>query len=214
MTSLSSDIKVIFVRHAESQSNALWTLTDIDPWIFDPLLSEKGSQQALQLRNNNRFFVPQLIVSSPLKRALLTAGIVFGGIETPCHWVVHPLVTEQVSEADDIGSLKRDLIAEFPDWDWSLVPDDFWWYIPHEYQQASQKLVDHQSVFRSHSWEESSDNLNIRISQFLNWLRDQPFERVIVFTHGDYIDEIAGEDVETVNCGFLLRTYSRHQSDE
>jgi len=212
MASFSSDIEVLFVRHAESQSNALWKERGVDPWIFDPLLSENGYQQAIHLKNNI-CFVPDLIVSSPLKRALLTAGIIFGGTASCCRWVVHPLASEQVSEADDIGSLKRDLMVEFPFWDWSLVCDGFWWYIPHQYKSVCQSLIDHQSLFRVHAWEESEDDLEIRIGQFLDWLQDQPAEKIIVFTHGDYIDKIVGGDDETPNCGYILRTYSRQKKE-
>src|SRR6185312_9254772 len=125
MTSLCPDIEVLFIRHGESESNAFWEKNQIEPWIFDPAITEKGYQQAIALKNRIDF-VPDLIISSPLKRSLLTAELVFDGIE--CRQIVSPLVIEALSEADDLGSLKRDLIVEFPDWDWSLVSDDFWWY--------------------------------------------------------------------------------------
>ena len=220
MKSLSKYIEVLFIRHAESQSNALWKETGIDPWIFDPTITEKGYQQAIQLKDNISYFVPDLIVSSPLKRCLLTASIVFGETEgdgdspnshrlTQPQWIVHPLAIERLSEADDIGSLKRDLINEFPCWNWSLVPNDFWWYIPAEQKSSSQSLIDHQLVFKANPWSESSQNLELRISQFLNWLRNQPANKVVVFTHGSYMSRIVGGNYQVSNCESILKTYSR-----
>ncbi len=207
--SLLPDIEVIFVRHAQSQANLLWDETGSDPYIFDPVLTEKGYQQAENFKNNIKYFIPDLIVSSPLKRALLTAEFIFAGIE--CKWLVHPLVTEQMSESDDIGSLKNELSVEFPCWDWSLVCDDFWWYVPEEYKSCSQSLDDHKSLFISTNWNESAEILDNRINKFLDWLQNRPESKIIVFTHGDYIDRIIGEDVDTANCGFISRTYSRQK---
>ena len=249
MKSVSSNIEVLFVIHAESQSNALWQLWQeigVVSWIFDPSITEKGYQQAIELKNillgkvlqkggdpDMRYFAPDLIVSSPLKRCLLTANIVFGEIggDSPqffskkfCQkqgampqWIVHPLVTEKLTEAADIGSLKRDLIDEFPSWDWSLVSDDFWWYIPAELKCPFHSLIDHQSLFKANPWSESNHDLDLRISEFLNWLRNQPANKVVVFTHGSYISRLVGGpcdlsregNCKVNNCESILKTYSR-----
>ncbi len=55
-------------------------------------------------------------------------------------FLVHPLCREQMTDADDVGHLRADLEKEFPEFDWTLLPhDQFWWYIPAEQRIAEEK---------------------------------------------------------------------------
>ena len=45
-------------------------------------------------------YPPQLIVSSPLTRALHTAQLAFGGV--PCPRVAHPLLAERLEHSSDV----------------------------------------------------------------------------------------------------------------
>jgi len=90
-----------------------------------------------------------------------------------------------------------------------LVSDDFWWYVPENYRLLGHSLIDHRSLFKSDPWIENADNLNVRIAQFLDWLRNQEANKIVVFTHGSYIKRIVGFEVG--NCDHILKTYPRQR---
>lgn len=70
---------------------------------------------------------PEVVLVSPLSRALHTADIAFAGQkDIPRH--VEPLATEKVWHSSDVGSRKKDLEAKWGDiYDGSGL-DDVWWY--------------------------------------------------------------------------------------
>lgn len=125
-------LEIMFLRHSQSESNLGWDLFKQEPFIFDPSLTMTGflqsSGKAIEMKNS--VWQPELVVSSPLRRSLMTASLTMKHTRGKCPWIVHPYCREVVSGADDIGTLKLDLMREFPEWNFELLPNDFWWYYP------------------------------------------------------------------------------------
>ncbi len=83
-----NQIKLAFIRHGETPSNALGKYlgrTEED-------LSEKGQERLLQNKTAGKYPYADLIFSSPMKRCLQTAELIYGEV---C-----PIVMEEWSEMD------------------------------------------------------------------------------------------------------------------
>lgn len=140
---LSSHPQVLhFVRHGETEMNVHLAYCKpsygqpgfVDPLLFDTRLTAHGHRQAsataaavARLRPT-----PQLVVVSPLTRALQTAAASFAGIDVPL--LAHPLARERLYLSSDVGRPRRQLEAEHPAVDFSHLPvanggpDAVWWH--------------------------------------------------------------------------------------
>ena len=103
----------------QSTSNEAWDRLNQEPFIFDATLTQLGQEQAdfrcvlfaflftnpvRQRELEASGFKPQLVVTSPLTRAIQTAERVCSHYKTTnIPFIVHPLCREIVSGADDIG---------------------------------------------------------------------------------------------------------------
>ena len=65
-----------FFRHGESEANKAKLFASVK---IDPSLTEKGKEQALNLREEMKNIPVERIYTSPLKRAKETAGLIFPG---------------------------------------------------------------------------------------------------------------------------------------
>ena len=63
---------VICIRHGESTFNAAWRASSTDPLHFDAPLSPTGIEQVRSARKAVAAFPVELVVTSPLTRALQT----------------------------------------------------------------------------------------------------------------------------------------------
>ena len=136
-----SESKVIYlIRHGQSTFNAAYETSAIDPMLFDAPLSALGKRQVMELNatvvtsveggssyggeggeegdgggggNGNCLNpVPEVVLVSPLTRALQTAVGSFAGTGIPVE--VLPNLREHLTESCDIGRPTRELRAEFP----------------------------------------------------------------------------------------------------
>eukprot|EP00961_Rhodomonas_salina_P272016 3675730-Rhodomonas_salina.1 len=127
--------QVVLVRHGESegQTSAARGLSRDDPALLDCPLTAKGMQQARALWSTG-FATPELIVTSPLKRALQTTLLAFPANTAPM--VCYPGIKEcggldgyQIPEniQRPVAQLKQDAdLALFEHWpavDLSMVQD-------------------------------------------------------------------------------------------
>ncbi len=106
-----------------------------DPLMYDTRLTAGGLAQARKARERVKGltqcpFPPGVIVVSPLSRALRTLEEAFADVlatgEVPV--VVTPLASERVYHGSDVGALRSELEAEFPRYDFSMLPTGPWWY--------------------------------------------------------------------------------------
>ena len=113
---------VSFVRHGEAEHNARRGQPNAMS-VLDPALTRRGEEQARELaaavRDSGRSF--DVVVTSPLRRAMQTAKLAFGHLEADgCEFVVSPLHTESGRRyRAQQGRSRSTLRSEFPTWDFS-----------------------------------------------------------------------------------------------
>lgn len=160
--------ELLLVRHAEAQHNASWSS---HASTRDPELTERGVEQARLLGNHPRVARRDLLVVSPMRRAIETAVAAFG--ETPsCHTrvVISPLHTERCAKraaACNSGSPKSELVARFP---FMRAWEGF-----DELAEAWTPTVESDRAWKTE-----------RVPAFLNWIERQPEDKVVVIGHGAF----------------------------
>lgn len=117
---------VLCIRHGESTFNAAWRANPVDPLHFDARLTELGHAQVLQAREALARYPVEVVLASPLTRALQTAHGLFDGHPSAPPIQVAPLLRERVENSCDIGRPPPALAAEFPAVDLSRLADAWW----------------------------------------------------------------------------------------
>lgn len=112
-----------------------------------------------------------LIVVSPMMRALQTAFIIAGKNADDSRWLVSPMCSEHLSGATcDEGRPKSELVKAIP-WmsAWKGVEelDEEWWKAPRPEEP-------------------------LRVAAFLAFLQKRPEQKIIVVSHGGFLEYIAG----------------------
>jgi broad specificity phosphatase PhoE len=118
---------ILCIRHGESTFNAAWRVNPVDPLHFDAPLSELGHRQVAQARSVLTRYPVEIVLTSPLTRALQTAHGVFDRHPSAPRIQVAALLRERVENSCDIGRAPAALAAEFPWIDLSDL-DDAWWH--------------------------------------------------------------------------------------
>jgi len=180
---------MFLIRHGQSQFNAVYSVTRVDPGIADPVLTDEGVRQAeaaadalLALSQRGEGEVRRMICS-PYTRALQTASIIAGrlGIDV----TIDPLVRERSAFHCDIGASPRELAKRFPRYRFDHL-DDPWWH-------------DHVSIGQP----ESEDALAVRGSAFREAMRgNADYAHIAVVTHWGFIRCLTGR---TPANGEILR---------
>lgn len=208
--------RIYFVRHGRSTHNE----SDEDrPLIWDAPLHEKGIRQAELLRAKFQDLRLDVVVSSPLTRALQTALIALGAdegaddavgkpkrrrCEPRCPVVAWPDATEQLHESDDLGSPALELRLRFPSVDFGRLPQDgstWWWQDPAlpgttDAMGARQVWQDFgrggPSSTKQHRYDEPDDRFRERVAELLRGLDKLVcgHSHVAVFAHCWVLEEI------------------------
>lgn len=169
---------MILVRHGQSEWNAVFNRTRIDPNIPDPPLTAEGRRQAAAAAEAlARAGIERLLVS-PYVRTLQTAEII--AARTAVAVTVEPLVRERAAFSCDVGTPRSRLAVRWPQLSFDHV-EEIWWP----------------------SALESETELGHRCGRFraaAKGLAD--WQRVAVVTHWGFIRGIAG--VEARN-GEMIR---------
>ena len=169
---------IIFVRHGESYNNIIDKKRKYKYESVDPSLTEKGIKQANLIKNNQLIIDPDLVIVSPLKRAIQTCAIIYG--EKPKNRVlISALHTEKWTSIFDQGSTKTDLINDLPfieKWEGLEYIDEEWG--PTEYSDRDWK--------------------NNRIPQFLKFISNFSEKKIVVIGHAGFFKEILGYHMK--NC--------------
>ena len=84
------------------------------------MLTSTGIEQSQALRTKIAGIVDQIdiVISSPLSRALHTSELVFGDSIAKEKKVVHPLLTERVYLSSDVGKQREALQTIYPNWNY------------------------------------------------------------------------------------------------
>eukprot|EP01100_Stratorugosa_tubuloviscum_P015606 TRINITY_DN906_c1_g1_i6.p1 TRINITY_DN906_c1_g1~~TRINITY_DN906_c1_g1_i6.p1 ORF type:complete len:113 (+),score=48.85 TRINITY_DN906_c1_g1_i6:652-990(+) len=100
-----------------------------------------------------------------------------------------------MTASDDVGSTKTELVREFPELDWNLLDKENWWYTDDS------SLLESSLQFRSRFQAqgiilEPDDVFRQRVHLFEDWLASLPQHNIIVVSHGDFINELTGTDLD------------------
>jgi len=162
------------IRHAQSTFNAAYEATGTDPLHFDARLSPLGRAQVAQARTMLAPLDHDLIVVSPLTRAIETA---LGLFDASPVMRIEALARERLSNSCDIGRPPHLLAREFPHLAFGHL-DDPWWY---EGTRDDRDIpVEPDDVFAE------------RISAFRGWLAARPEATITVVAHGTLLHALTG----------------------
>jgi broad specificity phosphatase PhoE len=116
---------MFLIRHGQSEFNAVYARTRVDPGIPDPRLTEEGKRQARDAARSLAEHGIARLIASPYTRALETATIIADelGLEIE----VEPLVRERAAFHCDIGASPVELARRFPRLAFDHL-DDPWWH--------------------------------------------------------------------------------------
>jgi len=175
--SLLATKKVYFVRHGQGNHNA-----SIKGWqLVDPPLNAKGEEQvqALAAEMKPKLAEFDLIVTSPLTRAMQTATGGFAGCKAP--FMVNALLRERMGAPCDTGRTKSELLKAFPKMSRWLGIDELpevWWST---------------SAFE---WD-----LLARVEELEDWISARPEKTIAIVGHGGLFSRFVGYHLH--NCEAL-----------
>ncbi len=176
---------VRFVRHGQSEFNAAFERSrPVDPMIVDPRLTALGRAQAGALADPAHWAGVELIVTSPLTRAIETALLAFAGHPAPIR--IEALHRERMEHSGDVGRARSAVAAEFGALDFGVFPE-IWW--KHDPARPEALAV------------ESETELAARVSAFRDWLAARPERDIAVVGHGTFLNRLTGHVF--ANCEVL-----------
>jgi len=204
--------KLHLIRHGESLHNeaTYGKPEEYDPFLWDAELSQRGREQVEALKEKVKQIHPQLVVVSPLTRALQTAVGAFGN-SVPV--VVHPLASERLDNACDIGLPRSELEKVWinNNLDFSLMDNtdkEIWWFNPKGADQFNYK-----EVFISSRWKESYDYVLERIKQLEIWIRQREESEIAIVGHSTFFMLWLRAKAKLANCEIHTMELTSQLSD-
>ncbi len=175
---------ILCIRHGQSTFNAQAGNGDTDPLLFDARLSETGLQQVQAAREGLRRFAVEVVITSPLTRALqTTAGLFADHPSTPTILVEH-LHRERVENSCDVGRSPALLAQEFPAFRLHHLPE-VWWHTT-DTPDARGICV------------EPMELVQRRADEFRRFLAQRPERVIAVVGHGTFFLQLTGQAL--ANC--------------
>lgn len=175
---------IYLIRHGQSTFNALFDLDPVDPLHFDARLSQIGIEQVAAARQAASEIPVDLVVVSPLTRAIQTAVGLFGEADIPM--IITDLHRERLENSCDVGRSPSALSAEFPMLTFDHLSDP-WWHNGQEDDRGVAVEPDH--LFGQ------------RVTDFSRWLRARPENVVVVIGHGGFFRRLSGRQLR--NCEIM-----------
>lgn len=172
------------IRHGQSTFNAHFAETGTDPMHPDAPLTELGHRQAAERALELRQHPYELVVTSPLTRAIQTTLGLFGDhpARPPIH--VEGLHREFLESSCDVGRAPSLLAQDFPHLTFGHL-DEIWWHNDGEPDERGLTI-------------EPSHRLAGRVRGFRDWLRARPERLIAVVGHGTFFYHLTGRQLQ--NC--------------
>lgn len=174
--------RLILIRHGQSTFNSAFESTGVDPLYFDAPLSALGFEQIRSARVQLASLPkPDVVLSSPLTRAVQTAWGLFG--DTGIQISISALHRERLENSCDVGRSPNTLATEFPNLRFDHLEDP-WWY---------DGIKDERGV--------SVEPLNVfhdRVSEFSAWARSLQGNTVAVVGHCTFFGALTSHQFS--NC--------------
>ena len=190
--------KVVYlVRHGKSEFNRAQKIKGevYDPYIFDAPLTDLGKAQAVEAGRALKLKVPtiDLAATSPLTRAIETCISVLSGYgQQGVPITVVPDATEFAYMSCDFGSCPSVLQEKFPEFDFSGVPE-YWWYGPDKVLGSVDAA---RNTFKEHSYHEPFESCAKRVERLIEWFKTRQERRIVLTCHRDIIFLLTGKCFE------------------
>ncbi len=175
---------VHLIRHAQSTFNAAVEISGVDPMHRDACLSPLGRQQVEAARAQMAALDHELVVTSPLTRAIETATGLFGGGTAPI--MVEPIVREWLCSSCDVGRSPRALAQAFPNLAFDHLEDP-WWHVG-DCDERGIPVEPEETLLR-------------RVAAFRTWLAARREQTITVVSHGGFLFRLSGQSF--ANCGLV-----------
>ena len=172
---------VDLIRHGQSTFNAHYEATGEDPLHFDARLTPHGRKQVARAHDLYADRDYDIVLASPLTRAIQTAHGIFGD-RLPIE--ISDLHREWQISSCDIGRGLTELRAEFPHLDFSGLSDPWW---RHELPVGALGFP-----------QETEAHVAERVVAFKAAIAARPEDRIAVVGHGDFFRRIIGRQLD--NC--------------
>ena len=172
------------IRHGQSTFNAAYHQGRVDPLHWDAPLSDLGHRQVAETAAKVRDTPYELILTSPLTRALQTTLGLFGGHPSASRIRVEHRHREHCENSCDVGRPPSALMAEFPGLDFGHL-EEVWWHRDGEPDERGIVIE---------PWE----TLSGRVEHFRDWLRQRPERLIAVVGHGTFFSLLTGQHLN--NC--------------
>lgn len=190
---------IYLVRHGQSTHNAHAFAergVDLnDACYIDAELTDLGVQQAKEIAPEIGTLNPELIVTSPMRRAIQTCLYATSDLPKGIPIAVNQHCRERLAYSCDIGSPASALEQLFPLLDFgSLEPKEAWWWTkegkPGSVENSLQLLQKYSPG--AYKDVESKANVIDRVNKFRTWLLKRPETRIIIFAHGVFLTQFQG----------------------
>ena len=176
------------IRHGQSTFNAAFHESRVDPLHWDAPLSELGRRQVSDAAARIRDVPYELVLTTPLTRALQTTlGLFADHPSAPAIRVEHRH-REHCGNSCDVGRSPALLTVEFPALDFGHL-DDIWWHRDGEPDERGICVE---------PWEA----LGQRVEHFRAFLNGRPERLIAVVGHGTFFQHLTGELLD--NCGIAV----------
>jgi len=172
---------VLLIRHGESTFNAAYRETGVDPLHLDARLTETGLAQVADARERLRDTPVDLVVVSPLTRALQTALGIFADHPSAPDILVEALHREHGFSSCDVGRAPALLAAEYPGLRFDHLHETWW------EDDAHCPAPDEQGIRV-----EPIEACHARVERFRAWLSARPERAVAVVGHGTFFHHLTG----------------------
>ncbi len=170
---------VYLIRHGQSTFNAAFEANGVDPMHYGARLSDRGAGQITQARRAAPGLGVNLVVASPLTRALQTVTGLFDG--TPVPIMVSSIHVERLEHSCDVGRAPAVLSDEFPSLDFDHLADS-WWHLGENGE--GDFAVEPEPVLMD------------RVAAFSQWNATRPEPAVAVVGHGEFFHRLTGRYME------------------
>jgi broad specificity phosphatase PhoE len=172
------------IRHGQSTFNAHWDEHGEDPGHFDARLTELGQRQVAERAPELRDHPYELVVTSPLTRAIQTTLGLFGDHPSrpPIH--IECLHREHLESSCDVGRAPALLAQDFPHLAFDHL-DEVWWHNEGELDPRG-FVYEPSPVFEG------------RVEEFRRWLVGRPEKLIAVVGHGTFFNRLTGRFLS--NC--------------
>ncbi|MEZ4503240.1 MAG: histidine phosphatase family protein [Dehalococcoidia bacterium] len=182
-----ASVRVFLLRHGHSTFQESYEVTNVDPGIIDAPLSDRGRAQVAAAARDVARLAPDLVVTSPLTRAIETTLGVVRDAEVRIR--VDPLVRERLGDACDVGRAPTALAEAYPALDFAHLPEVWWHRGPPDERGLPI---------------EPRELLQQRVDRFRAWLAGREEERILVVSHSGFLRYLSGEQLD--NC--VVREWS------